>query len=322
MKKNANKKTALSISGGGAWGAWGGGTIQGLYECMNKDYDIIIGASTGSLLSPLTALKEMDRLKEAYTSVTQKDIFNVNPFTKKGDISLLNAFWRIAIVNTFSSLFKKGNKPTLGESVNLRDTIMKFFTEEDFDKIRENDTEVISTVVNLNTELAEFKSTKDCDYKDFVDWIWASACAPIFMSLVEKDGFEYTDGGIVEHIPIQEAIDKGATEVDVIIHRPEQYSQRRGYKSTNILKMFARVNDIMHKEISKNDVSISKLRALDEDVTINLYYTPYKLSNNSLLFNKKAMNKWWDLGYNGIKEDSCSKETFKLTKDNKLEKLV
>ena len=177
-------------------------------------------------------------------------------------------------------------------------------------------------MVNLNTELAEFKSSNDCDYDDLVDWIWASANAPVFMTLLKKDGFEYVDGGIVEHIPIQEAINKGATDIDVIIHRPEEYSKIKTYQSKNIIDMFLRIIDIMHKEVSKNDVAISKLRALDEDVTIKIYYTPYKLSSNSLMFNKSSMNKWWDLGYNSIKDKSCSIETFNLSKDNTIKKII
>ncbi len=93
-----------------------------------------------------------------------------------------------------------------------------------------------------------------------VDWLWASACAPAFMTLVKKDDQEYVDGGIVEHIPIQDAIDKGATEIDVVIHRKSEYTEYPDYKSKNILDLFMKVIEVMHKEISKKDISYSKLR--------------------------------------------------------------
>ena len=129
---NKKKKTALAISGGGSWGAWGGGTIQGLIECKGKDYDIVVGASTGSLLSPLSAMGELDRLREVYTSVTQKDIFNVNPFNKKGEINIWNVLWRVVFVNAWSKIFKKEIKPTLGESKNLRELVgtLLFFSRQ------------------------------------------------------------------------------------------------------------------------------------------------------------------------------------------------
>lgn len=295
-------KKALAISGGGAWGAWGGGVIQALYEEKNKEYDLFIGSSTGSLLSPLASLKKMDKLKEAYTTTTQKDIFDVNPFNKKGKINFFNAIWRVI----------RGKK-TLGESHNLRCLIQDFFAYEDFKETINKNKEIIACVVNVNEEKEEYKSSFDNNYNDFVDWVWASACAPIFMTLVEKNGCEYTDGGIIEHVPVQKAINEDCDEVDVIVHRPFKYYMNKEYKTNNILDLFGRVTNIMHKEISKSDILISKLNAKDKDVKINVYYTPYKLSDNSLMFDKEKMEKWWDLGYEQVEE---SKKEYKLSKDN------
>ena len=306
-----NKKKALVISGGGAFGAWGGGTIQGITECTGKEYDMVVGASTGSLLSPLVAIGKFEKLKEAYTSVNQDSIFDVNPFNKKGEIKLTNAIWRVLVANPISGIFKKKHKPTFGESNELRKTIKSFFTIEDFEKLKNSGKEIIAAVVNLNTELAEMKSSDDFGYEDFVDWIWISANAPLFMSLVTKNGCEYVDGGIVEHVPIQEAINKGATEIDVIIHRTEFSTPNKNYVSKNILDMFMKIVNVMHKEVSNDDVAISKLMAFDEDVTITYHYTPYKLSDNSLMFDKQTMTEWWDLGYKGIKESICKKKVVK-----------
>ena len=55
----SNRKAAV-ISGGGSWGAYGGGTLARL----NADYDTIVGVSTGSLLAPLAALREWEVLKQ------------------------------------------------------------------------------------------------------------------------------------------------------------------------------------------------------------------------------------------------------------------
>jgi len=41
---------ALVVSGGGSKGAFGGGVAQYLIEEEKKEYDLLIGTSTGSLL--------------------------------------------------------------------------------------------------------------------------------------------------------------------------------------------------------------------------------------------------------------------------------
>ena len=70
----------------------------------------------------------------------------------------------------------------------------------------------------------------------------------------------------------------------------------------------------MHKEVSRNDVSISKLRAQDEDVEINFYYTPKKLSDNSLIFDKETMNEWWEEGFKEIEGEKIEKQTIILSR--------
>ena len=70
---------ALVISGGGSKGAFGGGVAQYLIEEKNREYDLLIGTSTGSLLVPFLAVKKLDKLKEVYTNVTQEDIIS-NPW--------------------------------------------------------------------------------------------------------------------------------------------------------------------------------------------------------------------------------------------------
>ena len=111
---------ALVISGGGSKGAFGGGVAQYLLQEGGKDYDLLVGTSTGSLLVPHLALNNIEKIKNIYTSVNQNSIFSVCPFVVKKDK------WgedTIAI-NHFSVIrnFLRGSK-TFGESKKLRKLI-------------------------------------------------------------------------------------------------------------------------------------------------------------------------------------------------------
>ena len=55
---------------------------------------------------------------------------------------------------------------------------------------------MISVVANLTDKRAEYKSSNENTYEDFIDWIWASCNAPIFTSILEKDDNQYADGAI------------------------------------------------------------------------------------------------------------------------------
>ncbi|MCB0616889.1 MAG: patatin-like phospholipase family protein, partial [Phaeodactylibacter sp.] len=251
----------LVISGGGARGAWGGGLAQALHD-SGKDYRAVIGTSTGSLLAPMVVIDSFSRLEEAYTHVTHKDIFNVRPFytkgRKKGQVRGFNAFWRIIT-----------GRKTLGESKRLRKTIMTYFTEAEFNAITQSpdSLEVIATIVNLQADSVEYKSSRDFGYEQMVDWIWASANQPVFMSLYkfrdeqgERD--YYADGGVKENVPIRQAIMKareiGASEIDVIIHSTDR-PQLDPMQKLRVLKLLARTIDLFSTEVRENDVDIARL---------------------------------------------------------------
>lgn len=290
------KRKGLAISGGGALGAYAGGVLQHLISDMNKEYDIIVGTSTGSLMAPLAALGEIDLLKEAYTSVTNEDIFNVNPFKQDEegantrDIKLLNALWRIA----------RGKK-SLGETEALRKTMEKFVSAPLYAQLQDSHKQVIVTVANLNTHRAEYKANYGYGRNDFLDWMWASACIPIFMSTVEKDGSDYVDGGIVDYNPIQILIDRSCVEIDAIMLRTSLDESPGRSDNKGVLDVIKNVIGTLTHEIVEDDVEIADLEAYKYDVDIDYYYTPHKLGN-SMNFDKKQMNKWWELGYEIAKD--------------------
>ncbi|WP_242158489.1 patatin-like phospholipase family protein [Aestuariivivens sediminis] len=287
---------ALVISGGGSKGAYAGGVAQYLIQEMGFDYDIFLGTSTGSLLVPHLAIGKIDKLYEIYTNVQQHNIFSVNPFIlrKKGN----REFVSIDFINTLWQFIKM--KRTFGESRALRRHIKKHFTVEEYNFIKEIKHDVVVTVSNLSKNRVEYKSIKDYSYNEFCDWIWISCNYIPFMSLVKKNGFEYADGGLGCVVPIREAILRGATEVDAIVLESEsmEYNKILGKNPFSLLiNLFGHLSD----QIERNDITIGKLAAKSKDVRLNLYYTPSKLTENSLIFNKKLMTSWWQQGFDYAK---------------------
>ena len=283
-------------SGGGAKGAWGAGIAHGLITHLNRDYNILSGTSTGALLMNLVAIRETERLKEAYTNVTNEDIYTIAPYSiKRGQNGIFKTkmnYFKI-IWNIF---INKQN--TFGDSTKLRTNLIpKFFTESDFNMCYDSNKELIACVTNLTKGRAEFKSSFEENYEDFLDWVFTSTCAAPFMSVVEKDKCEYADGGYIEHIPLQILIDRGCTHIDVINHAAPELDTE---KIRNPLHLINRIIDISMKENAINDIKLAQLSAKEHDVIINIYSPGRKLTNNSLVFNKETMIKWWNEGYDTV----------------------
>lgn len=283
---------ALVISGGGSKGAFAGGVAQYLIEQQHNEYDIFVGTSTGSLLISHLALSEIEKIKEIYTSVKQSDIFSNRPFrVKKGKFGSME----IGIDHFSVALNLLRGSKTFGESQNLKKLIKKTFTEVEFNQLKESNKEVVVTVSNLSLNQVEYKSINDFDYKDFCDWIWISCNYIPFMSLVQKEGCEYADGGFGSMVPIEEAINRGATTVDVVILETEVTYYNR-LPSKNPFSLLTNMHSFMLDRVEKQNIRIGKFVAGNHDAIINLYYTPTVLTTNSLIFNKQKMTQWWESG--------------------------
>lgn len=288
---------ALVISGGGSKGAFAGGLAEYLINVCNRKYDIFIGSSTGSLLVPLLSIGEIDKLKTVFTTVTQDDIFNNCPFVinkKKGVYK--TRINHLGIVK----MFLEGKK-TFGESENLRELIVKSITEADFERIQHHDVNI--TVSNLNTMGVEYKEAKDCTYTDFCDWVWASASLVPFMSLVSKNGYEYADGGMGNIVPVYQAIQKGATELDIIVLKSNENTVNKS-PVKNALDLTSRVFSFMLNQIVTDDLIIGRLEGLNKKIKLNFYYAKKELTTNSLIFDPVQMAEWWQYGYS-IGKENC-----------------
>ena len=284
---------ALVISGGGSKGAFAGGVAQYLLQEKKYQYYLLLGTSTGSLLIPHLALGKVDKIHSIYTNVNMDKIFDVNPFVVRHKDGL-----DTVSINHFHVImqFLRGRR-TFGESHRLRKYIRDNFTLSEFNTLKASPTTIVVTVTNLSKNEVEYKCIRDFDYDEFCDWIWISCNYIPFMSLVNKNDCDYGDGGFSSLVPIREAINRGATEIDVIILETETQITKRPI-GKNPFSLMVDLFQTLLIQVEKHDITIGKLAAKNKDAKLNLYYTPIKLTDNALVFNKKHMKEWWDNGYN------------------------
>jgi len=291
-------KRALLISGGGSWGAYGGGTLARI----NADYDTIVGVSTGSLLAPLTALREWELLKAGYTSVNDSNIFDPcwykpKPVTKKGKLN------RFAVIMTLLS----GDK-SMCTSNALRTTINKFFPEKFFDELRKQNKEILVGTQNYSEVPSKihYFSSIDVEYEEFKDWMWCSANFPFFTSLVKKswrDGSgsfhvgQWGDGGLTDLIGIDQLMMRGYREIDIILHRTRMVEKLEGNRVDNLIENVTTSINAMRYDI-EFEFFYERIKRLNKyGAKVTVYWLPRKLSTNSMKFNQEEMLAWWEEGY-------------------------
>ena len=299
----------MIISGGGAKGAWGVGVSHALVAEKKRQYNTVIGTSTGSLMGPLILGGRFEDLRNAYTSVSQGDIFNVNPFKKDGGIKLLKVAMRIL-----------RGKQSLGESENLRTLIRKFIDPSLYDEIIQSGKTFGATVTALKEAQSHVKLLGDGSYEDIIDWIWASANQPLFMSLLKRDGDAWVDGGLKDFVSIKYIIENNlADEIDVIIHNTPEIIDDRYDIEGGILKILLRTISIFSADVALNDIASARLNLeIDKELNINFYFMKkhqVDLIGNSLIFDPEKMNRILEEGYTSIVDGSCTLDECHITTD-------
>lgn len=293
-------KRAICVSGGGSKGAYAVGILE-YYKDIGRNYDIYLGSSTGSLISTLAASGNYDSLINGYTNINHKDIFKISPFKiKKGKNGVYK--YSISLMNSMYNLLIR-RKVSFGDNTTFRNkTIPRFFSQEDYNNIIINGKELGIAVSNLTLEHGEIKYLKEYSYEMFCDWMWASTCVPLFTTVPLINGEEYVDGGLLNMVPIEEAILNDADEIDVIILDKEfptlsniEYVRNMGHFIDKLLNM-------MLNRIKKSNINLGALTHIaKKDVIINFHYTERKLTNNSLIFDKDLMQMWRKEGYEKAK---------------------
>jgi NTE family protein len=291
-------KRALLISGGGSWGAYGGGTLSKI----NNDYDIAIGVSTGGLIAPFAVLKEWELLKNGYTSISNDSVFDnhwyePNPLTKKGRLRKLP----IAI-----SLIL--GRKTIATSNVLKKTIIKFFPENLFDELKRQNKEILVGTQNyaqIPSKIHYFSSQNET-YADFCEWMWCSANFPFFTSLVKKSWRDssgnfhvglWSDGGLTDLIGLDQLVSEGYREVDIILHRTKNIDKYEGHQINNLVENVTTSISAMRYDI-EFEYFYQKIKELNNEGTkVTVNWLPRKLSQNSMVFNQKQMIEWWEEGY-------------------------
>lgn len=280
------------IFGGGSYGAYHVGTLARL----GINFDEVYGTSTGALQAPLVALGEYDRLREAYTSLNQYDVFDgywSNPIKSNGKVNLTKSAIRLA----------RGKK-TLGSTKKaLPKTIQKFYTEQDHYRLQNSTSRATVCVTNLskaNPSLAEYFDSNTSMYEEFVKMMTASASFPAVMSSIIHNGQEYVDGGLVESGPVEKAMATEPKEIHLFVHKTSIYENREMPITKNFGHLLMRMVYSMTNEVQLNDLHEHKLKtwgALYGVKSIHVHWMKKEYTNR-LVFDKGEMQKMYEDGFN------------------------
>lgn len=191
---------ALVLSGGGSKGAYQIGAWKALRKLHIK-FDIVTGTSVGALNGALVTQKSYRKAIKLWKKLNLKVLFGENAIESKNDLDVMKMYG--------NNFIKHGGM----EVKELENLIEREINYKKFIKSKINYGLI---TFNLTTK-KPIAITKEEIPKDLIgDYLMASAsCYPAFKQK-EINGDKYIDGGIYDNLPINLAIDLGATEIIAI----------------------------------------------------------------------------------------------------------
>lgn len=192
-------KRAVVLSGGGSKGSYEIGVWKALRRLHIK-YDIVTGTSIGALNGALMTQKTYLKALYIWHKLSLEYLFEQQPKSDtKKDILMLYGY----------NFFKNGGMDIKKIEGIIRKAInMKRFYKSDID--------YGLITYNFSTKKPLVISKKDISKDKLVDYLMASAtCYPAFQ-MKDIDGDKYIDGGFYDNLPINLAIELGATEAIIV----------------------------------------------------------------------------------------------------------
>ncbi len=189
------KKLAFALSGGGARGALQVGALYALLECGLKP-DFLIGASIGAVNAAFLALNgfskdSLDRLTAAWHKANASELLPVN------------YVWL-----TVRAMVKRSSSDP---SRRLRDFFISYglTPEVNFSAVNQPNLVIVSADLNSGKPILHGTTPED----KILDALLLSTALPPWFMPVRKEDRYLMDGGVVSNLPVEPALNLGATHI-------------------------------------------------------------------------------------------------------------
>lgn len=292
---------ALVLSGGGAKGAYQVGALKHLLGERAEHYDIICGTSVGALNGALLAMypagSELDAaaaMEKLWLSIDNPNIWKKWYGGVLGMLPLVLPRWL-------------GGKQSAYSTAPLRALVEKNLRTA---AVKTSGKKLRVGAVNLNT--GELDVWDENEGETLKKAVMASSSFPMFFEPVEIDGSVYTDAGVREVSPIEDAIKAGADEIHLITTGGNQVYGHFDPKA-NGLALGQRILDAMSAEVERWDIKVVELyNALYDSkhpsavgkkpIKLKHLHPKQNILENGLDFNPTMIRTNITRGYNDARE--------------------
>ena len=154
-------------------------------------------------------------------------------------------------------------------------------------------------VTNCNTGRAEYLTEKSGDRQRLLDICRASSSLPYVSKVIDVDGLPYLDGGIVDSIPVQRAIDMGHERNVLVLTR------NRGYRNTSrdrkiprfIYKKYPRLRVALSRRIAEYNRQLEMVEDMEDRCIVDVIRPQRPMDVGRMEKDEKKLEALYEEGF-------------------------
>lgn len=206
---DTSKVYAIALEGGGAKGAYQVGAWRALEEAGIR-YNAVAGTSVGALNGAMMAMRDLPNAERLWKDIRFSQVMNVDDDTMQ---RIMNRdFENLTQVKTALKALRDIVRAGGVDVEPLRNLLVEWVDEE---KLRQTGVEFFLPTYSLTDREALEIDAKQLPEGELAGMLLASAYFPAFKQ-EQIGGKNYTDGGVVDSVPISPLIKRGYRDLIVI----------------------------------------------------------------------------------------------------------
>ncbi|MGR5066070.1 patatin-like phospholipase family protein [Photobacterium sp. DNB22_13_2] len=275
IEGSIGEKSALVVEGGAMRGIFAAGVLDHFLDMDHRPFDFCIGVSAGSTNLAAWLANQHGRSHRVITDYScRKQFIDLLRFIRGGHWLDIDWLWDITIDEI----------PIDGWELEVQPIPLFVVTTN----VATGDAHYIqATEQNLNQLLK------------------ASCAVPLaYRHYPEIDGFNMTDGGVADSIPVIKAYDMGARDITVVLSRPQGYRKKAPKSQWLVRKL---LNDhpclaeAMMKRAEMYNQAIDFIESPPEDCRINVIVPPKEFEVGRVTTDSQKLQKGYEQGISASK---------------------
>ena len=270
------KDSGLVLEGGGLRGVFSAGVLDYLME-KNIEFPYIIGVSMGALNAASYVSKQPGRsFRVPYNHLNNPKYLSLGNFIREGSYFGLDF------------IFNK---------------IVYELDPFDFETFEKSEQKFISVAADCSSGTAHYFDKDNLNREDNIKALMATSSLPFISKMISVKNEQFLDGGIIDAIPIEKAIEDKIKNPVIILTRPFGYRKKSSglLLSKLVYKKYPKVQEMIKNKAYNYNKTMDLIEKLEKENRVFVIRPNSPIQMGRTEKNLEKLQNAYDFGYDTIK---------------------